>query len=268
MLKVSLHKSFKALLITGLFSLSYGCTTLTSPPNKRDTLPELSLGGATQSSYSDDSALDLSNNKATKTTGLNGELIFYLLSAELAGQRNNLDYALEVYSALAFKTQHPLIAERTSWIAQFAQQPKAALDAAILWAMLAPESPDAQRTAAGLLLQNEQYLNAFEHLLKFEALSSESNYTLLANHLAEKNNPVISILYQRMLKEQQQRAEASSDLETALALLSNSLGDQLATQTHLKAALAANSNNIRALQLKAQLLTAAGNFEEAEQLLC
>ncbi|HKM14340.1 MAG TPA: tetratricopeptide repeat protein [Marinospirillum sp.] len=265
MLKVPLYKSLQALLITGLFSLGYGCTTLISPL-KRDTLPELSLGGATQSFYTDDSALVRAKNTAIKT-GLNGELIFYLLSAELAGQRNDLDYALEVYSALTLKTQHPLIAERTSWIAQFAQQPKAALDAAILWATLAPESANAQRTAAGLLLQNEQYLDAFEYLLNFERLSSESNYTLLANHLTEKHNPVISDLYQRMLKEQQQRAKPSDDLETALALLTNELGDQQATQQHLTRALAADANNVRALQLKAHLLSAAGDFKAAEQLL-
>lgn len=265
MLKVPLYKSLQALLITGLFGLGYGCTTLISPA-KRDTLPELNLGGATQSFYTDDSALSLAKNTAIKA-GLNGELIFYLLSAELAGQRNNLDYALDVYSALTLKTQHPLIAERTSWIAQFAQQPKAALDAAILWATLAPESADAQRTAAGLLLQNEQYLDAFEYLLNFERLSSESNYTLLASHLTEKHNPVISDLYQRMLKEQQQRAKPSGDLETALALLTNELGDQKATQQHLANALAVDVNNVRALQLKAHLLSVAGDFKAAEQLL-
>ncbi len=273
MLKVSLYKSlhkplrqsFQALLITGLISLSYGCTSLALKA-KHNTLPETGFSGATQSFYTDEQLLGTQTNSTFKTR-LNGELIFYLLSAELAGQRNDLNYALDVYSALALQTQHPLIAERTTWIAQFALQPKAALDAAILWATLAPESPDAQRTAAGLLLQNEQYLDAFEHLLSFEKLSEESNYTLLATHLTERNNPVINDLYQRMLLEKQQRTTPSSDLETALALLSNELGDVQATQAHLKAALAIDSNNIRALQLKAHLLRQTGNFKGAEQLL-
>jgi len=265
MLKVSLLKSLNALLALGLISLTYGCTTLTPDSNSEPSAEDPSVG-AILSFYTDEQQTPAKDNSTYKT-GLNGSLVFYLLSAELAGQRNNLDYALEVYSALAIQTQHPLIAERTSWIAQFAQQPKAALDAAILWATLAPENANAQRTAAGLLLQNEQYLDAFEYLLKFEKLSGESNYTLLASHLTEKNNPVISDLYQRMLKEQQQRKNASSDLETALALLSDELGDQQASRQHLKAALAINAGNVRALQLKAQLLRKKGAFSEAEQLL-
>lgn len=263
MLKVSLLKSLKALLVLGLVGLIYGCAT---PKANNESLTEKPAIGAILTFYQDEQQSpdegDLSYKKA-----LNGSLVFYLLSAELAGQRNDLDYALEVYSALALQTQHPLIAERTSWIAQFAQQPKAALDAAILWATLAPKNPDAQRTAAGLLLQNEQYLDAFDHLLKFEKLSGESNYTLLASHLTEKNNPVISDLYQKMLEEKQQRQETSSDLETALALLSDELGDQQASSQHLITALAINPNNVRALQLKAELLRQKGAFSKAEQLL-
>ena len=263
MLKVSLLKSLKALLVLGLVGLIYGCATPKANNESSTTKPTT---GAVLTFYQDEQQLPAKGDLNYKK-GLNGSLVFYLLSAELAGQRNDLNYALEVYSALALQTQHPLIAERTSWIAQFAQQPKAALDAAILWATLAPENPDAQRTAAGLLLQNEQYLDAFDHLLNFEKLGGESNYTLLANHLAEKNNPVISDLYQRMLDENQQRQDKSSDLETALALLSGELGNKSTSRQHLKAALAINPNNVRALQLKAELLRQKGEFSKAEQLL-
>ncbi|GLR64749.1 tetratricopeptide repeat protein [Marinospirillum insulare] len=263
MLKVSLLKPLKALLVLGFISLAYGCTTTQS---KNQSSVESPSKGAILTYYQNDQQPATQTATQVKAE-LNGPLVFYLLSAELAGQRNNLDYALEVYSALALQTQHPLIAERTSWIAQFAQQPKAALDAAILWATLAPQNPDAQRTAAGLLLQNEQYLDAFDHLLNFEKLSGESNYTLLATHLSEKNNPVISDLYQKMLEEKQRREEASSDLETALALLSDELGRQPTSRQHLKSALAINPNNVRALQLKAELLRSQGDYSQAEKLL-
>lgn len=260
MLKVSLLKSLSPWLLLGLTSLMVGCA---APITKQKSSAESSVG-AKLSYYTDEE--QAAKNTSPKSE-LNSQLLFYLLSAELAGQRNDLDYALEVYSALAIQTQHPLIAERTSWIAQFAQNSKAALDAATLWATLAPDNPDAQRTAAGLLLQNEQYLDAFEHLLKFEKLSGESNYTLLANHLTENNNPVISDLYQKMLQEKQHRQEPSSDLETALALLSDELGDQQATQNHLAAALALDASNVRALQLKARLLRQADDYQGAEKLL-
>lgn len=263
MLKVSLLKSLSALLVLGLISLVYGCAT---PQNKNESLPENPSAGAILTLY-DGNQQSPKDKSSNQPTGLNGSLVFYMLSAEMAGQRNDLNYALEVYSALAIQTQHPLIAERTSRIAQFAQQPKAALDASILWATLAPKNAEAQRTAAGLLLQNEQYLDAFKHLLRFEKLSGESNYTLLASHLTEKNNPVISDLYQKMLEEKQQRQEPSSDLETALALLSGELGNPQASRQHLKLALSHDANNVRALQLKAHLLRQAGELKNAQQLL-
>jgi tetratricopeptide (TPR) repeat protein len=199
--------------------------------------------------------------------GLNEELTFGLLSAEIAGQRNQLDYALNTYMKLAMTTQNPGIAERATWIAQFAQQPQATLDAAIIWANTAPNNPDAQRTAAGLLLQNEQYLEAFEHLLRYEQLGGESNYSLLAGHLAESANPVVTELYQLMLAESEQREKSSTDLQTALALLSEEAGEIERAQMHLSQALDLEPDNVRALQLQARIYRRQGKIQAARELL-
>lgn len=199
--------------------------------------------------------------------GLNQQLVFGLLSAEIAGQRNQLDFALNTYMKLAMETQNPGIAERATWIAQFAQQPQAALDAAIIWANTAIHNPDAQRTAAGLLLQNEQYLEAFDHLLRYERLGGDSNYALLAGHLAESANPVVSELYRLMLAESQRRETSSTDLQTALALLSEEAGAIERAQMHLSQALALEPGNIRALQLQARIHRNQGNTQAAQELL-
>ncbi|WP_177203486.1 tetratricopeptide repeat protein [Marinospirillum celere] len=199
--------------------------------------------------------------------GLNQNLVFGLLSAELAGQRNQLNYALETYLQLAIETRDPGLAERATWIAQFARQPQQALQAAILWANTAPNNPDAQRTAAGLLLQNEHYLEAFDHLLRYERLGGESNYSLLAGHLAESANPVIGELYKLMLQESQQREEPTTDLLTALALLSEESGNLELAKQHLNQALGKEPNNVRALQLRARIYRQQGRVEAAQQLL-
>lgn len=249
------------LIILLLASLLAGCTSAPKSPGQPVASDFSSQPVPVAITYNQSSAAN------TEIKGLNAYLIYYLLSAELAGQRSDLGYALDVYLALTLETRHPLIAERATWIAQFAQQPQAALDAAIIWATVTPDNPDSQRTAAGLLLQQEQYLDAFEHLLRYEQLSGESNYTLLAGHLAESNNPVVSDLYQQMLQQSQQREESSSDLETALALLSDELGDQQATQSHLQAALNIQPDNVRALQLKARLLRLDGQSTAAVEVL-
>lgn len=243
-----------------LLLLLAGCSTrpATEPPA---TAPVIESGILIQ--HTQLPALDA----LPEVQGLNAYLVFYLLSAELAGQRHDLGYALDTYLALALETQHPQIAERATWIAQFARQPQAALDAAMIWATNAPDNADAQRTAAGQLLQNEQFLDAFEYLLRYEQLSGESNYTLLAGHLAESNSPVVSDLYMLMLEERDQRTTPSSDLETALALLSEARQDAPATREHLQAALTLQPDNVRALQLKARLLRRSGDIAGAEQLL-
>lgn len=207
------------------------------------------------------------NQTLPAVQGLNQKLVFGLISAELAGQRNQLDYALETYLQLAMETRDPQLAERTTWIAQFARQPQAALQAAQLWANAAPNNPDAQRTAAGLLLQNENYLEAFEHLLRYERLGGESNYSLLAGHLAESANPVIGELYNLMLEESQSRAAPSTDLQTALALLSEEAGNLELAQQHLSQALAEDPNNLRALQVRARIHRHQGDLQAAQAVL-
>ncbi|WP_162299774.1 tetratricopeptide repeat protein [Marinospirillum perlucidum] len=199
--------------------------------------------------------------------GLDQNLTYRLLSAELAGQRNLLDFTLDTYIDLAIQTRKAEIAERATWIAQFAQQQQAALDAAIIWADAAPDNPDAQRTAAGLLLQNEDYLQAFEHLLRYEQLSGDSNFALLAGHLSETGHPLLQELYQLMLQESQNRAQPSADLQTALALISWELGRKQQTQSHLDQALELDPLRIRALQLQARLYRAENKMQAALELL-
>ena len=195
--------------------------------------------------------------------GLDQTLVLGILTAELAGQRNQLDLALDTYLQLALKTRHPDLAERTVWIAQFAQEPQAALQAALIWSRAAPENLDAQRTTAGLLLQNEHYLEAFEQLVRYERLGGESNFALLAGHLTESGNPVVDDLYQLMLEEHQQRERPSTDLLTALALLSEERGRLEEAQSYLTLALELEPQQLRALQLQARLDRRQGNLDAA-----
>jgi len=251
--------ALKALLVLLLISLA-GCTSQT--PQEQIPQP-ISLSQTVQPRlYIHDANLEL-----PAVDGLNQRLVEGLLTAEIAGQRNQLDLALNSYMQLAMETQHPAIAERATWIAQFAQQPQAALDAATLWATSAPNNPDAQRTAAGLLLQNELYLEAFDHLLSYERLGGQSNYALLAGHLAESGNPLVTELYQLMLKASQEREHPSTDLQTALALLSEEAGYPEVAQEHLAKALTLEPDNVRALQLQARIHRNQGDLPLAQKLL-
>jgi hypothetical protein len=62
------------------------------------------------------------------------ETVFSLLSAELAGQRNRFDIALDNYVTQAINTQDPGISERAFRIAEYLGADQAALDTALIWA--------------------------------------------------------------------------------------------------------------------------------------
>ena len=76
------------------------------------------------------------------------ETIFSLLSAELAGQRNRFDIALDNYVTQAINTQDPGISERAFRIAEYLGADQPALDTALIWAKNAPDDLEAQRAAA------------------------------------------------------------------------------------------------------------------------
>lgn len=242
--------------------LILGCATPTSPPTAE---PAQIRPKNTPLEASPLSQLDPSQFPAYN--GLNQSLLLALLSAEIAGQRYAVDLALEIYLELTLATRHPALAERTTWIAQFAEQPEAALDAALIWASQATENPDAQRAAAGLLLQNEQYLDAFEFLYRFEQLGGGSNYTLLASSMIESQQPGISDLYRRLEAATPHPDTPASDYTTALALLSYEMGDLNQARVHIQATLAADPRHLRTLQLQARLLRETGELDQAQALL-
>jgi hypothetical protein len=62
------------------------------------------------------------------------ETVFSLLSAELAGQRNRFDIALDNYVTQAINTQDPGVSERAFRIAEYLGADQPALDTALIWA--------------------------------------------------------------------------------------------------------------------------------------
>ena len=75
------------------------------------------------------------------------QTLYDLLTAEIAGQRNHYDIALENYSAQAKATGDPGVAKRAYQIAEYLNEQPASLNNALLWAKVAPDDIDAQRVA-------------------------------------------------------------------------------------------------------------------------
>ena len=113
------------------------------------------------SSDSDDSSVTLPDALGPQTSDeakdlpnipLNSQIVFQVLAAEVALQRNQPAPAYQTYLALARDTHDPRMAQRATEIALAAQSPSDALTAAQLWQQYAPSSERAAQLDASLLV--------------------------------------------------------------------------------------------------------------------
>ncbi|NMZ24479.1 tetratricopeptide repeat protein [Pseudomonas proteolytica] len=113
------------------------------------------------------------------------ETVFSLLSAELAGQRNRFDIALDNYVTQAINTQDPGISERAFRIAEYLGADQAALDTALIWAKNAPDDLEAQRAAAIQLARAGRYDDSMVFMEKVLQGKGDTHFDFLALSAAD-----------------------------------------------------------------------------------
>jgi tetratricopeptide (TPR) repeat protein len=96
--------------------------------------------------------------------GMTADALYTLLVAELAGQRGDIDLALDNYLRMMRAVPDVDLAERTARVAVYAQKHDVALEAAQRWVQLAPRSLDARQTLAGELLHANRRDDALKEL--------------------------------------------------------------------------------------------------------
>ncbi len=90
--------------------------------------------------------------KDLPNVSLTSQIVYQVLAAEVALQRNQPAPAYQTYLALARDTHDPRMAQRATEIALAAQSPADALSAANLWRQYAPDSNRASQVDAALLV--------------------------------------------------------------------------------------------------------------------
>lgn len=113
------------------------------------------------------------------------DTLYSLLSAELAGQRNRLDLALDNYVTQAINTQDPGVSERAFRIAEYLGADQAALDTSLIWAKNAPTDLEAQRAAAIQLARNGRYDDSMVYMEKVLQGQGDTHFDFLALSAAE-----------------------------------------------------------------------------------
>ncbi|MBD0706115.1 MULTISPECIES: tetratricopeptide repeat protein [unclassified Pseudomonas] len=193
------------------------------------------------------------------------ETIFSLLSAELAGQRNRFDIALDNYVTQAINTQDPGISERAFRIAEYLGADQPALDTALIWAKNAPQDLEAQRAAAVQLARAGRYDDSMVYMEKVLLGKGDTHFDFLALSAADTDQETrdgLTKSFDRLL----QRHPDNGQLIFGKALLLQQDGD-------IQGALSLLEDNppqageVAPILLRARLLQGANRGDEALPLL-
>jgi Tfp pilus assembly protein PilF len=116
------------------------------------------------------------------------ETLVSLLSAELAGQRNRFDIALDNYVTQAIKTQDPGVSERAYRIAEYMGADQSALETALIWAKNDSKNLEAQRAAAIQLARSGRYDDSMAYMEKVLQGQGDTHFDFLALSAAETDS--------------------------------------------------------------------------------
>jgi len=232
---------------------------------------------------------------------LTEEILYKLLVAEIAGQREQLNIAVENYLDLARTTRDPDIVSRATRIAVYARDDSSAREAAHLWAELDPENSDARQVLAVMAVREGNTTKALEHLeviLKSSGQGADLSQKLwmVANFLSrEKDKEQMKVILEELMAGHQDDPEtlfayaqvltrmsdlsgAREVLEQVLALVPenndaamtyvsvlNQLGHESEALVWLEDALKNNKDDFTLRIFYARILTDLQRFDEARR---
>lgn len=203
--------------------------------------------------------------KPTVYASFSEDTVFSLLSAELAGQRNRFDIALDNYVTQAINTQDPGISERAFRIAEYLGADQAALDTSLIWAKNAPDDLEAQRAAAIQLARSGRYDDSMVYMEKVLQGKGDTHFDFLALSAADTDQDTRNGLmksFDRLL----QKHPNNGQLIFGKALLLQQDGDGQGALTLLEQN-PPEDGEVAPLLLRARLLQSLNRGKEALPLL-
>jgi tetratricopeptide (TPR) repeat protein len=185
--------------------LLVACSTVPTPT----TTPEQAQGR----SHDAHSAAAASQEEAAPVeTNLPADVLFHILTAEIAGQRGHLHTAVKQYLAAAKASRDPAVAERATRIAVYARDDASAREAAALWAQLQPHSIQAHQVAAAMYVREGNTKQAHDQLEKIIADSKRGDhhtFMLITSLLSkEKDKKVALQVMEQLIANRRDNPEA------------------------------------------------------------
>jgi len=113
-----------------------------------------------------------------------GDSLYRLLVAEIAGYRSHYDIALKNYALVAEQTEDPGVAARAARMALYLKDDKVALRAVKIWAQTEPDNLSAHRQAVELLLRAGSLEEAIVHMEQVKNLGGSARFEIFAYQAA------------------------------------------------------------------------------------
>jgi len=253
-------------ILTLLLMLITACTT---PPAQDNTLEPAPETKPSAEKTPPSASADKEATQPAPAAGpeLSGELLYYLLSAEIAGQRGRLDIAVPFYLKAAQLSRDPDIVERATRIAVYARDEQSALEAAQLWVELKPDNLEAHQVTAALLMRKGMVDEALPHLeqvLSADPDNSHNSYMLITTLLSkEKDKQAALGAMEKLLATRRHDPEALYAY-AHLAMLVGSLGK---AEAAINEVIELTPNWSEAHILRANILLRQGQNERAMSLI-
>lgn len=190
------------------------------------------------------------------------ETLYSLLTAEIAGSRQQFDIALSNYAQQAKETRDPQVAERATMIARFLREDEIAMESAVIWANAAPDSSEALANASMTLMQNGRHFEAFDMSRRLLNKGEDTLFQNIAANATNLTDDERAALLQKYLDLLAAHPQDEQLLVGAGILLQQQekLDDALG---YAQAALTQNARSIPAAILEANLLHQLKRDEEA-----
>lgn len=193
------------------------------------------------------------------------DTLFDLLAAEIAGQRNRYDIALDNYLVQARRTRDAGVVERAMRVAEFLGAHQPALEMAMLWTEVDGDNPEAYRAAALHLARAGEHERAMQAMQQVLSMHGETHFDFLALAAAQTDESTRDAMLQsisRLLDNNPGNAQ----LVFSKALLLQQGGQDEAALSVLEQHPEAASQPA-SLMLHARVLAARGETQQAINLL-
>ena len=204
--------------------------------------------------------------KAPKTS-IDPDVLFTLLTAELAGQRGQYDIALEGYMVAAKRVHDPRFAERAAMIAMYMKNSNKTNEAVTLWLHQDPKNQIARKIAALLALRSGDKKASAEHLnvlLAVDSAGFEGALLELAGVLQKEGK--INAINEALDALSLQHPD-TADIYYIQSLLAMQNKDKNLAEAKIQQALKLRPGWDNALIFQAQIAVFSGDLNKAKALL-